>query len=127
MPNHAYHAYHANHAYHAYRAGDFTLDYNFQANFWGAMSSNRPQFSLPYFDTLMSVLPLAKARAAAPSWSIGQGFFGAAGQFSQGMQCGKSSTGWKGPLGKCPEAAGLGNYSGANFPGHIGKLPKNMI
>ena len=97
--------------------GDYTLDYNFQANFWGASSSNHPELIMPYVDTIMRLLPLGRARARAPDWHTAQGFFGPAGQHNQGMQCGASKTGWAGPLGQCPASAGLGNYSGINFPG----------
>ena len=90
--------------------GDFTLDYNFQANFWGAASSNHPELITPYMDTMLRLLPLGRARAAAPDWHVGRGFFGAQGQHVQGMQCGASPTGWAGPLGQCPESANLGGY-----------------
>ena len=100
--------------------GDFTLDYNFQANYWGAASSNMPEMITPYADTMMRLLPLGRERAAAPDWSVGQGFFGATGQHVQGMQCGHSETGWAGPLGQCPASARLGGYAGLNFPGHMG-------
>ena len=100
--------------------GDFTLDYNFQANFWGAASSNHPELILPcvfiqnmpmfclwvvdekqkhhhlprqarakhnqplvcacrYVDTILRLLPLGQARAQAPDWHTGRGFFGPAG------------------------------------------------
>lgn len=100
--------------------GDFTLDYNFQANFWGAASSNMPGLIMPFVDTMLRLLPLGEARAAAPDWHEARGFFGAAGQHSQGMQCGISPTGWAGPLGQCPATAELGGYAGLNFPGHMG-------
>jgi hypothetical protein len=93
------------------------LDYNFQANFWGASSSNHPELIMPYVDTIMRLLPLGRARARSPDWHTAQGFFGPAGQHNQGMQCGASKTGWAGPLGQCPASAGLGNYAGINFPG----------
>ena len=100
--------------------GDYTLDYNFQANYWGAASSNMPEMITPFVDTMLRLLPLGRERAAAPDWSVGQGFFGATGQHVQGMQCGHSKTNWAGPLGQCPASADLGGYSGLNFPGHMG-------
>ena len=72
---------------------------------------------MPYVDTILRLLPLGRARARAPDWHTARGFFGPAGQHNQGMQCGASPTGWAGPLGQCPASAGLGNYSGLNFPG----------
>jgi len=106
--------------------GDYTIDYNFQANFWGAVSSNRASFVATYTDSITSLLPLGRMRAAAPSWHEGRGFFGPSGQYSQGMQCGHSPTGWSGPLGQCPVEAGLGNYSGVNFPGHFGPYVESI-
>ena len=75
----------------------------------------------PYFASMRSLLDIGERRARSPSWHDGQGNFGPSGQYSQGMQCGASPTGWKGPLGRCP--TGLGNYSGVNFPGHFGPYP----
>jgi hypothetical protein len=31
---------------------------------------------MPYVDTMLRLLPLGRARAAAPDWHIGRGFFG---------------------------------------------------
>ena len=83
-----------------------------------------PGLIMPYVDTVLRLLPLGTSRAAAPDWHDGRGFFGASGQHSQGMQCGHSPTGWKGPLGQCPAAAQLGGYAGAR-PGssHPRALP----
>ena len=75
---------------------------------------------MPYVDTILRLMPIGRARAAAPDWHVGRGFFGAQGQHVQGMQCGASPTGWAGPLGQCPASADLGGYSGVNFPGHMG-------
>ena len=69
-------------------AGDYTLDYNFQANFWGAVSSNHGESAQPYFDSMLGLLGLGRLRASSASWYDSQGFFGAAGQYVQGMNCG---------------------------------------
>ena len=76
--------------------GVFKRSYNFQANFWGAASSNLPHLITPYIDTMMRLVPLGLARATAPDWHVGGGFFGPQGQHNQGMQCGGSPTGWAG-------------------------------
>ena len=44
--------------------GDAHLNYNWQANFYGAYSSNRPELALPMFDVVTAYLPQARIRAA---------------------------------------------------------------
>jgi hypothetical protein len=44
-------------------SGDYTLDYNFQANFWGMYSSNRVDLASSFFKPMMDFVP--KARRAA--------------------------------------------------------------
>ena len=36
----------------AFWNGDFTLDYNQEANFWGAQTANHPELILPFLDTI---------------------------------------------------------------------------
>ena len=67
-------------------------DYNFQANFWGAASSNLPELITPFADTLLRLLPLGRARAAAEDWHTARGFFGPAGCCSS-VGCCSSSIG----------------------------------
>ncbi|WP_066375362.1 discoidin domain-containing protein [Herbidospora mongoliensis] len=44
--------------------GDFHLNYNWQANYYGVYSSNRPELALPYFDAVDAFVPEARRRAA---------------------------------------------------------------
>ena len=37
---------------------DLTLDYNVEANYWGAASANRLDAMLPYFATMDAMVPL---------------------------------------------------------------------
>ena len=45
-------------------SGDAHLNYNWQANFYGVYSSNRPELALPMFDFVSQYLPEARIRAA---------------------------------------------------------------
>ncbi|WP_203942328.1 discoidin domain-containing protein [Planotetraspora thailandica] len=44
-------------------SGDYHLNYNAQAPFYGVYSSNRPELSLPYYQVVEDYVPAAKARA----------------------------------------------------------------
>jgi hypothetical protein len=52
-------------------ADQMTLDYNFQANFWSAQVANHAELIMPYADTVLRLVPLARKRAALPDWSLG--------------------------------------------------------
>ncbi|GAA0435039.1 hypothetical protein Acor_32350 [Acrocarpospora corrugata] len=43
--------------------GDMHMNYNWQANYYGVYSSNRPELALPYFDLVTDYLPEARNRA----------------------------------------------------------------
>ncbi|GAA3771415.1 hypothetical protein GCM10022225_68290 [Plantactinospora mayteni] len=43
-----------------YFNGDYHMNYNFNANFYGAYSSNRADFALPFMDAITSYLPEAR-------------------------------------------------------------------
>ncbi|WP_329080103.1 glycosyl hydrolase family 95 catalytic domain-containing protein [Streptosporangium sp. NBC_01469] len=43
--------------------GDMHMNYNWQANYYGVYSSNRPELALPYFDLVTDYLPQARERA----------------------------------------------------------------
>ena len=45
-------------------SGDAHLNYNWQADFYGVYSSNRPELALPMFDFVSAYLPEARIRAA---------------------------------------------------------------
>ena len=53
---------------------DWTLDYNFQANFWGAVSSNHPELMAPFFEGLNTdwFWLVSRMRAAA-NWQVRAG------------------------------------------------------
>ncbi|MDX3852423.1 discoidin domain-containing protein [Streptomyces sp. AK02-01A] len=44
-------------------SGDFHLNYNAQAPFYGVYSSNRPELSLPFHETILAYVPEAQRRA----------------------------------------------------------------
>ncbi|MDG4826988.1 discoidin domain-containing protein [Asanoa sp. WMMD1127] len=46
-----------------YFSGDYHLNYNFVANFYGAYSSNRADLALPMIDAVISYLPEARRRS----------------------------------------------------------------
>eukprot|EP01052_Picozoa_sp_SAG31_P019972 SAG31_NODE_1481_length_8176_cov_3.282531_1_plen_373_part_10 len=72
---------------------------------YGVPSSNHPELALPYFDTVMAALPLARQRAARRPW-LG------------GMHGGHPGL----PGQEVDEYTifDKGGYDGVNFPGHIG-------
>lgn len=35
----------------------YTLDYNFEAVWWGVYSSNRPELAMPYYDVILKLIP----------------------------------------------------------------------
>lgn len=49
--------------------GDYHLNYNFQAPFYGLYSSNHSETTLPFYDALNQSIPLGKANALARSWT----------------------------------------------------------
>ena len=49
--------------------GDFHLNYNFQAPFYGLYSSNHTETTLPFYDALNQSIPLGKANALARGWT----------------------------------------------------------
>ena len=49
----------------AFWNGDFTLDYNFQATFYGVFSSNKPSHSAAYFRPIVDWMPAARLEAQA--------------------------------------------------------------
>jgi alpha-L-fucosidase 2 len=49
--------------------GDFTLDYNYMASYWGTYSSNHVELALPYYVPLIDYYPHGMRSAAAKSCS----------------------------------------------------------
>lgn len=100
--------------------GDYTIDYNFQANYYGAISSNRPELVRPMLDTLSAdwfLLPSAM-RAAARAWVAGAA--GNIGQTVQDMTCGPMVQAYEDPS-VCPD--GFGGYQGFEMTTHLGPYP----
>ena len=96
----------------------FPLDYNAQANYYGACSSNRCEIVRPLLDTLASDwhIEVSKQRAAA-NW-LAKGSAGGPGQTSQSMCCGYMDEAYENPH-ICPTTT-PGNYSGLEMTTHIG-------
>jgi len=99
-----------------------TLDYNVEANFYGAASSNHPKAIWPYYPTLSALIPLGQQRASLPSWSQGGhesgGYYG---QMTEAMGCNcndymhcfEEADG-----SRCPD--GFGGFDGIEIPSAIG-------
>ena len=104
-------------------ADQMTLDYNFQANFWSAQTSNHAELILPYVDTVLRLVPLAKRRAALPDWSLGGrphmhgGAVQCMGCGSQGQPSPSVEGDWD-DCGGCPP--GFGGFRGLEFPSAMG-------
>jgi len=79
--------------------GDFHLNYNFQAPFYGLYSANHPETTLPYYDALNQSIPRGQRIAKQRGW--------------KGIHLPVSI----GPWGMCPEgdAADWGQRSNAAF------------
>ena len=41
----------------------YTLDYNFEAPWWGVYSSNRPELAMPFYDVILKLIPAGKKLA----------------------------------------------------------------
>ena len=94
-----------------------TLDYNFMANYWSAAVANHPEVIVPYIDTVLSLVPLARERAALPDWSPGGWVDDFGGEMS-GMSCGQRGwDGWDLDAG-CPK--GFGGFKGVEMPAATG-------
>ena len=88
-----------------------TLDYNFEANNWAAAAANHPEVIDDYAATILSLVPLARARAALADWSEG-GWVDVHGAEVAGMSCGPTSD-WDRDYG-C--ARGFGGFAGIEMP-----------
>eukprot|EP00040_Diaphanoeca_grandis_P025184 m.139207 g.139207 ORF g.139207 m.139207 type:complete len:1138 (-) comp30045_c0_seq1:20-3433(-) len=65
-----------------------TLDYNAEAVYYGAASSNHPHTMAPYFPTLTAMMSLGKERASLKSWDEGGHVaFAFYGQMTEAMGC----------------------------------------
>jgi alpha-L-fucosidase 2 len=89
---------------------DYTLDYNFQSEYYGVFSSNHPELATNYFPVIEKAMAIGRRRAAYPHWGDrGAGHSGPAGMIlSQ----------WHTPVQPSP-AIPMGNYSGVELPSHV--------
>ena len=82
-----------------------TLDYNFQAQYYGVFSSNHVEMAEPFYPVVLAAVEIGKRRAAYPHWS-NAGFHGGPGA---------SRSSWTNG-----DPARQGNYSGVELPSHVG-------
>jgi hypothetical protein len=105
---------------------DVTLDYNVEANFYGAASSNHPEAMMSYFATLEGLVPLGRLRASLPSWHLGgHETHQTHGQQTEAMGCACNNydhciTDIHGKT--CP--VGFGGFDGIEIPSAIGGFPE---
>ena len=79
--------------------GDYTLDYNYQANIWGTYSSNRIYLADSFYQPLLDYVPMARRAAAAKNCS-GLSFIGHIGPFgTAGTLAGISNGQFRGDMG----------------------------
>ena len=52
-------------------SGDYTLNYNFEANYYGVFSDNRPELVQPFFKTILNHVELGQWRASMEFWGDG--------------------------------------------------------
>ena len=98
--------------------GDYTIDYNAQANYYGACSSNHCDIVRPLLDTIASDWHLEVSRQRASANWLAKGSAGGPGQTSQSMCCGYMDQAYENPH-ICPELSS-GNFSGFEMTTHIG-------
>ena len=117
-------------------ADGITMDYNAEANFYGAASSNHAENMHPYFPTVSAAIDMGRQRAALPEWSYGgheatvQNFddgttsIGTTGDQTEAMGCacaGEQGYPWCRTdihNKSCP--AGFGGFEGIEFPLQLG-------
>jgi len=105
-------------------ADQMTLDYNFEANYWSAATSNHPELMRPYFDTVNSMMDNGRKRAALKDWSEG-GYPNLFGGEVMGMSCGPTPLGnWDTDYG-CP--AEFGGFDGVEFSSSMGPFDGMQI
>ena len=97
------------------------MDYNAQANFYGAVSSNHAELLEPYFAYMGSewVFEASRQRAAA-NWLV-KGSVGAPGTVSMSMGCGPMEVPYDDPALCPPETPG--HYAGIELVTHLGPYP----
>ena len=103
---------------------------DYQANFWSAQTANHAELILPYVDTVLRLVPLAKKRAALEDWSLG----GRPHIHGGGVQCmgcggqGQASPSIEGDwdnCGGCPP--GFGGFKGLEFPSAMGPFEHQTL
>eukprot|EP00051_Salpingoeca_urceolata_P007782 m.100454 g.100454 ORF g.100454 m.100454 type:complete len:1120 (-) comp15400_c0_seq2:5-3364(-) len=100
-----------------------TLDYNVEANFFGAPTANRLSSMLPYFATMDSLVPECRKRAKLATWSHGgHASFGTWGQMSEMIGCGPTSFS---VMGNC--GTNMGGYDGIECPSAMGAFAELTV
>ena len=101
---------------------DVTLDYNAEANYYGAASSNHAESMSPYFPTLQALVPLGRLRADLRSWDQeGHESHGTAGEMieAMGYNCDTYDHCYVDNKNKtCP--TNFGGFNGIEIPSAIG-------
>ena len=98
--------------------GDYTNDYNSQANIYGIFSSNHNDLARPYLDLILSDWHMEISRRRASANWLAKGSAGGPGQTSQSMACGYMDAAYENPH-ICPNTT-KGGYAGIEMTSHIG-------
>ncbi len=101
--------------------GDMTLDYNVQANVYGAHSSNQLWQIRPYLDQVASDWHVETSRRRAAANWLAKGSAGGPGQTAQSMACGYMDQAYENPH-ICSNTT-KGGFSGIELTTHIGPFP----
>ncbi|GMI56611.1 hypothetical protein ScalyP_jg5565 [Parmales sp. scaly parma] len=105
-------------------ADQMTLDYNFEANYWAAATSNRAELMEPYFATVNSLMKIGEQRASLPDWSEG-GYPDLFGGEVAGMACGPTPKGDWDTMYGCE--IGFGGFEGVEFSSSMGPFEGMQI
>jgi hypothetical protein len=87
--------------------GDYTLDYNFQSEYYGVFSSNHAELAENYYPVILAAVPIGRRRAAYPHWGD---------RTTQAGGPGRIQSGWNTTSNGMPTT--MGNYSGVEMPSH---------
>jgi len=90
--------------------GDYTLNYNFQSQYYGVYTENRPNVALPFFDAINSSITLGKQRAQRRPWD--QNAWQAGWPSGDGEPGQAQDNYWSTNM--------PGGYKGIELPGHVG-------
>jgi hypothetical protein len=104
--------------------GDYTLNYNFQASYYGVFATNHPELAETFFPIIEQMVPLGEWRTKS-DWAPRVGKTSIPGAFTNFFG------GWPDVDGGRATPRGTSNASakgtavrGINFPGHFGPFPE---